>query len=88
MKNGLIVFTPAPCDHIDDWAEHRVVGLLADEVRLATTEAEIAHCLWELRARGAGRVRCVRALRVTSARTMPSRSWSRPFARWQPVVST
>lgn len=62
MKNGLIVFTPAPCDHIDDWAEHRVVGVLADEVRLATTEAEIAHCLWELRARGAGRVRCVWAL--------------------------
>lgn len=62
MKTGLIVFAPAQAACIDDWAPAQVLGLVADEVRLATTEAELAHGIWELRARGAGRVRCVWAL--------------------------
>lgn len=59
MKTGLIVFAPAQAEHIDDWTRARILGMDADEVRLATTEAELAHGLWEVRARGAARVRYV-----------------------------
>lgn len=62
MKTGLIVYVPEHHSQIDDWARARVIGLEADEVRLAATAGELAHGLWEVRTRGAGRVRLVWAL--------------------------
>jgi len=61
MKTGLIVFVPQHRDLLDDWAATQVLALCPDEVRLATSDAEVSYQWWQLLARGVRKVECVRA---------------------------
>ena len=61
MKTGLIIFVPEHRDRLDDWPATAVLSLSPDEVRLATTDAEVSYQWWQLLTRGMRKVECVRA---------------------------
>mgnify|MGYP001554970734 CR=1 FL=1 len=61
MKTGLIVYVPEHRDRLDDWVEPRVLALAPDQVRVATSDDELAYHWWTLIAGGVRKVECVRA---------------------------
>lgn len=62
MKTGLILLVPEQGPELDEQrANAPVLDLAPDELRLATSEVEVAYGWWEMLARGAGRVHAAHA---------------------------